>query len=103
MLHLQNQSWDLKSITEAIRQSRRQILVNVMDYFPIFMYSGNKRRFWPTIDNALREAILRGVNVRIIAAALHSPALGLRFLKSLEVLGEMPGAGSVQVVCFIPI
>jgi hypothetical protein len=69
MLHLQNQSWDLKSITVAIRQSRRQILVNVMDYFPIFMYSGMKRRFWPAIDNALREAILRGVNVRIITAA----------------------------------
>lgn len=90
-------SWDLTDIVEAIRGARRRIHVNVMDYFPMFLYTQN-RRYWPHIDNAIREAIMRGVNVRIIAAALHFPATGLRFLKSLEMLGEIPRAGSVAVV-----
>lgn len=41
---------------------------------------------------------MRGVHVRIIAAALHFPSTGLHFLKSLETLSEIPSAGSVEVV-----
>lgn len=92
-------SWDLNDIVEAIQGARRRIYVNVMDYFPMFLYSQN-RRYWPHIDNAIREAIMRGVQVRIIAAALHFPATGLRFLKSLEMLGQIPKAGSVAVKIF---
>ncbi|KAL3112799.1 hypothetical protein niasHT_019773 [Heterodera trifolii] len=92
-------AWDLTGIIDAIKGARKRIFVHVMDYFPMFLYSQN-RRYWPEIDNALREAILRGVNVRIIAAALHFPKTGLRFLKSLETLGEIPRAGSVSVKIF---
>lgn len=92
-------SWDLDDILSAIRGARNHIHVHVMDYFPMFLYTQN-RRYWPEIDNALREAIMRGVHVRIIAAALHFPDTGLHFLKSLETLGEIPGAGSVEVRIF---
>lgn len=54
--------------------------------------------YWPPIDNAIREAILRGVNVRILTAALHRPSVGLRFLKSLDALGGIPGSGAIQIV-----
>uniref|UniRef100_A0A914HY77 PLD phosphodiesterase domain-containing protein n=1 Tax=Globodera rostochiensis TaxID=31243 RepID=A0A914HY77_GLORO len=91
--------WDLTGIIDAIKGARKRIFVHVMDYFPMFLYSQN-RRYWPQIDNALREAVMRGVHLRIIAAALHFPKTGLRFLKSLETLGEIPRAGSVAVKIF---
>lgn len=30
-------------------------------------------RLWPTLDDALRRAIARGVNVKILSAAIHHP------------------------------
>jgi len=63
----------------------------------MFLYT-QKGKYWPPIDNAIREAILRGVKIKIISTALHFPNKGLGFLKSLEVLGERHSGGSVSVV-----
>lgn len=41
---------------------------------------------------------MRGVNVKIITAALHYAKISLGFLHSLESLREIPGAGIVEVV-----
>ncbi|KAE9411850.1 hypothetical protein Angca_002971, partial [Angiostrongylus cantonensis] len=62
--------------------------VHVMDYFPLFIYTSPKMHF-PTIDDALRRAVIRGVHVRILASALHYPEIGIRFLRSLESLNNM--------------
>uniref|UniRef100_A0A914S7J2 PLD-like domain-containing protein n=1 Tax=Parascaris equorum TaxID=6256 RepID=A0A914S7J2_PAREQ len=68
-----------------------------MDYFPMFVYS-KPRRYWPVIDDAIRKAVLRGVEVKMLVAALHYPALGLRFLSSLESLSGINTNGSIEAV-----
>lgn len=56
-------------------------------------------RYWPVIDDALRRAVIeRGVEVKLLAAALHFVPQTLRFLKSLESLNGMNPKGSIQVV-----
>ncbi|CAK5083755.1 unnamed protein product [Meloidogyne enterolobii] len=98
-LNSPRRSWDLNDIVEAIKNAKTFILIHVMDYFPMFLYT-QKGKYWPPIDNAIREAILRGVKIKIISTALHFPSKGLGFLKSLEVLGERYGGGSVTVKIF---
>ena len=44
-------------------------------------------RYWPVIDDAIRKAVMeRGVEVKLLAAALHFVPQTLRFLKSLQAL-----------------
>ncbi|KAF7639609.1 hypothetical protein Mgra_00000933 [Meloidogyne graminicola] len=95
-------SWDLNDIVEAIKNSKKEIFIHVMDYFPMFLYT-QKGKYWPPIDNAIREAIIRGVKIKIISTALHFPNKGLGFLKSLQVLGERQGESSVTVMMTIKI
>uniref|UniRef100_A0A8R1E0C7 PLD phosphodiesterase domain-containing protein n=1 Tax=Caenorhabditis japonica TaxID=281687 RepID=A0A8R1E0C7_CAEJA len=70
-----------------------------MDYFPLFIYR-NPRVHFPTIDDAIRRAVVRGVKVRLLAAALHYPAIGTRFLRSLESLNGFHDNGTMQVKIF---
>lgn len=89
-------TWDLDAILRAINEAQNHLYIHVMDYFPMFIYSKPKR-FWPVIDNALRRAIVRGVEVKMLVAALHYPALGLRFLDSLETLNGLNGTIEVRI------
>nr|CAD2178950.1 unnamed protein product [Meloidogyne enterolobii] len=98
-LNSPRRSWDLNDIVEAIKNAKTFIFIHVMDYFPMFLYT-QKGKYWPPIDNDIREAILRGVKIKIISTALHFPNKGLGFLKSLEVLGERHSGGSVSVKIF---
>ncbi|KAI6188106.1 Phospholipase D3 [Aphelenchoides besseyi] len=93
------QTWDLDAIVEEIDNAKTVALIHVMDYFPMFLYA-EKHEFWPRIDNSIRAAVLRGVHVKIICAALHYPKIGLNFLKSLEQLNEVPTRGSIDVRIF---
>lgn len=71
-----------------------------MDYFPMFLYTSNKK-FWPVLDNALRFAIMRGVDVKLIVAALHNPEISLRFVKSLEALQGLTENATFEAVNII--
>ncbi|CAD5222245.1 unnamed protein product [Bursaphelenchus xylophilus] len=95
LMNAPERTWDLDALVDTINRSKTHLHIHVMDYFPMFLYSNNNR-FWPVLDNALRDAILRGVNVKMIAAALHYPKMGLRFLKSLEMMNEI-GKGKIEV------
>lgn len=72
------------ALLRMIDASRRVLRIQVMtlsgyrDFGP--------KGYWPPIDNALRDAAARGVQVRIIVAdwSLHEPAQA--YLKSLAVL-----------------
>uniref|UniRef100_A0A915PSX2 PLD phosphodiesterase domain-containing protein n=1 Tax=Setaria digitata TaxID=48799 RepID=A0A915PSX2_9BILA len=90
--------WDLLAILNAIENARKFLYIEVMDYFPMFVYH-SPRRYWPTIDNSLRRAILRGVQVKILTAAIHFPEYSLRFLSSLEVLNKI-NYSSIEVKIF---
>ncbi|VIO86373.1 Uncharacterized protein BM_BM6716, partial [Brugia malayi] len=75
-----DRNWDLFSILNAVEKAKKFLYVEVMDYFPIY---------WPVVDNAIRRAILRGVEVKILTAAIHFSEYSLRFLSSLETLNRI--------------
>jgi len=107
-----SREWDLDAILGLIRRAKTHIYINVMDYFPVFLYSDRYseaeegqgdgvRQYWPKIDDALRAAILRGVDMRIITAAIHHPQLGMRFMRSLQGLSGVDNhTGRVEVKIF---
>uniref|UniRef100_A0AC34R6X9 PLD phosphodiesterase domain-containing protein n=1 Tax=Panagrolaimus sp. JU765 TaxID=591449 RepID=A0AC34R6X9_9BILA len=85
MKEVPSRTWDLDAIVHEINRAKKYLYIHVMDYFPMYLYTQNKK-FWPVLDNALRSAIMRGVDVKLIVAALHNPEISLRFVKSLEAL-----------------
>lgn len=91
------QTWDLDAIVHEIQNAQKFIDIDVMDYFPLYLYAGTNQ-FWPVIDNAIREAVLRGVQVKMITAALHFPKIELNFLKSLQLINEISKKGSIDIV-----
>uniref|UniRef100_A0A158R5U2 Phospholipase D3 n=1 Tax=Syphacia muris TaxID=451379 RepID=A0A158R5U2_9BILA len=92
-------TWDLHAITTTIDDAKSFLYIHVMDYFPMHIYTKPKR-FWPIIDSAIRRAILRGVEVKLLAAALHYPRLGVRFLSSLQSLNGITDNGGISVKIF---
>ncbi|VDM41039.1 unnamed protein product [Toxocara canis] len=101
ILNAPHRTWDLDAILQAINDSKNFLYIHVMDYFPMFIYS-NPRRYWPVIDDAIRGAVIRGVEVKMLAAALHYPALGLRFLSSLQTLSGINSSGSIERIFKVP-
>ncbi|ETN70593.1 phospholipase D domain protein [Necator americanus] len=94
-----DRTWDLDAIVTEIDNAKESIDIHVMDYFPLFIYKMPKVHF-PTIDDALRRAVLRGVHVRILAAALHYPEIGVRFLRSLASLNNLDENTTIEVRIF---
>ncbi|CAJ0931237.1 unnamed protein product, partial [Mesorhabditis belari] len=98
-LNAAGRTWDLEALIEILDSAKQFAYVHVMDYHPLFVYR-KPRELWPTLDDALRRAIARGVHVRILSAAIHHPELGIRFLKALQDLDGINSNGSVQVKIF---
>ncbi|KAJ1370791.1 hypothetical protein KIN20_032594 [Parelaphostrongylus tenuis] len=94
-----DRTWDLDAIVTEIDNANESLNIHVMDYFPLFIYSSPKMHF-PTIDDALRRAVIRGVHVRILASALHYPEIGIRFLRSLESLNNLNENTKIEVRIF---
>lgn len=91
---------DLDAILTAIENARKYIYVHVMDYIPMIVYR-EPHKYWPVIDDALRRAALdRGVEVKLLVAALHFVPHMLHFLKSLQALNAAAHPGSIQVRIF---
>ncbi|CAI4220569.1 unnamed protein product [Auanema sp. JU1783] len=78
-------TWDLDAIVTSINNATTTLDIHVMDYFPAFIYK-KPSEYFPVIDNAIRNAIIRKVKIRIITSALHYPELGIRYMKSLQSL-----------------
>ncbi|VDP27553.1 unnamed protein product [Soboliphyme baturini] len=85
--------WDLDAIISVINRAEKFIYIHVMDYIPMVMYS-NPPYYWSKIDDALRAAVRRNVEVKILSAALHFVSKNLHFLHSLEIMNR----SSVMVV-----
>ncbi|CAJ0581119.1 unnamed protein product, partial [Mesorhabditis spiculigera] len=99
ILNAGQRTWDLEALVDMLDSAREFVHVHVMDYHPIFVY-GRGKELWPTLDDALRRAVARGVHVRVLSAAIHHPEIGIRFLKSLQDLDGINRNGSVQVKIF---
>jgi phospholipase D3/4 len=87
---------DLDAIVAVIDKAHTYIYIHVMDFIPMLVYVQPKR-YWPTIDDALRRAVVeRGVHVLLLTAALHYAPIALRFQQSLASINTING--SVHVV-----
>lgn len=82
-------------LPRLVAEAQKSVDVQVMDYSPTTY--DRPKRFYPVFDNALRDASVRGVAVRLMVANWSTDEPAISHLKSLSLL---PGV-SVKV-CTIP-
>ncbi len=73
---------DEKLILDLISKAKNEIFFHVLTYSPV----GNNKEYYPTIDNALRSAALKGVKVNIMVSDWAKRKPVIYYLKSLSVL-----------------
>jgi hypothetical protein len=60
--------------------------MSVMEYSPFFLYV-TPTTIWPTLDNEIRLAALRGVKIEFVVASwAHTAPDTIPYLQSLDVL-----------------
>ncbi|XP_078413743.1 inactive phospholipase D5-like [Cetorhinus maximus] len=93
---------DTDAVLKVIANAQRFIHVAVMDFLPLINRT-NVQRYWPLIDNGLREALfLRKVRVRMLVGCWKGTyAPMLNFLWSLKMLCGEPINCSFDVKYFV--
>lgn len=80
---------DLAAIQKIMKDARKSVCISVMDYIPSTLYMKKSNRFWPEIDDSIRDAAYRGVNVRMLISHWdHSRKEMIPFLKSLQTITD---------------
>ena len=72
----------LAALTELLGQAKERIRIQLLTYTPV----AGRVRFWPTLDNALRAAAVRGVKVQLMVADWNLERPAVDHLKSLALL-----------------
>ena len=80
----------IEALVELLDQAKQTVRVQLLTYSPI----SGQDHFWPTLDNALRAAAVRGVKVRLMVSDW---VLGGRALPHLKALSLIPNL-EVKVV-----
>lgn len=78
----------IESTLDIIKKAEKgtTVSIEVMDYFPFTLYTSNNY-YWGVIDDALRDADYRGVNVRLLIGKwAHTRAVAKNYLRSLNAL-----------------
>jgi phosphatidylserine/phosphatidylglycerophosphate/cardiolipin synthase-like enzyme len=71
-------------LAALIGEAKDEILVQNLEYFT--QTYGRQRRFYGAIDNALRDAAIRGVKIKILVSHWGTEEPGVKGLQSLTVL-----------------
>jgi phosphatidylserine/phosphatidylglycerophosphate/cardiolipin synthase-like enzyme len=71
-------------LVRLIGAARNEVAVALLDYEPLSF--SKPRRFYPPIDNALRDAAVRGVKVKLLVSHWNTDKPGIDHLKSLAML-----------------
>lgn len=80
---------DLDAIISAIDTSKKILKFAIMDYSPTSLYL-NPNVYWPIIDDALRNASLRGVKLQLLFSIWnHTNPNLLQYWKSLNQLNNI--------------
>ena len=74
--------WDETALVRLIRGARREVVLQFLSYSPV----GRDRTFFEPLDNALRSAAVRGVNVKLIVSDWDKEHPAIEHLKSLAVI-----------------
>jgi phosphatidylserine/phosphatidylglycerophosphate/cardiolipin synthase-like enzyme len=71
-------------LVALIGEAKKEIAVQLLDYNPTTY--GRPKRFYPAIDNALRDAAVRGVKVKLLVSHWSTDAEAVAHLKSLSLI-----------------
>jgi phosphatidylserine/phosphatidylglycerophosphate/cardiolipin synthase-like enzyme len=74
----------LERLQALLAGAKRSVKIQLLDYSPV-----EKQEFWPAIDDALRAAAHRGVQVSLLVSDWNAEAAKLPHLKSLSVLPNL--------------
>jgi phosphatidylserine/phosphatidylglycerophosphate/cardiolipin synthase-like enzyme len=72
----------ITALVQLIAQAHKHIQVQLLTYSPV----SGKGEYWPVIDNALRDASVRGVQVELMISDWVLKSRGLAHLKALSML-----------------
>ncbi len=72
-------------LPRLLAQARREVRVQLLDYAPLSHGTG-RRPFYAVIDNALRSAAARGVQVRLMVSHWNTESPAIDHLKSLALI-----------------
>ncbi len=73
--------WDEQVLVDLIDQAKERVEIQLLSYKP-----GSKGYFYAKLDNALRRAAARDVDVRMIVSNWNTRYPGVQHLKSLQVI-----------------
>lgn len=73
-------------LPRLLAQAKTRVRVQVMDYAPLSYGPNRTRPYYAVIDNALRSAAARGVQVELMVANWSTKKPNIAYLKSLAVL-----------------
>jgi phospholipase D3/4 len=81
----EHRTTDIDALLHVINTAKRSISISVMDYSASTLYQPTNH-FWPTIDNALRDAAFnRGVKIRLLVSQWnYSNPIIFQFSRSLN-------------------
>ncbi len=71
-------------LARIIGTARQEIAVQLLDYSPLTY--AKPKRFYPPIDNALRDAAVRGVKVKLMVSHWNTDKPAIDHLKSLSLI-----------------
>ena len=71
-----------RELPRLIASAETELEIQLLDYAPLT----RKKRFYPPIDNALREAAARGVAVRLLVSHWNTSKPYVDWLKSLDLV-----------------
>ncbi|SQJ29961.1 Cardiolipin synthase [Serratia rubidaea] len=73
-------------LPRLLAAAQRRVRVQVMEYAPLSFGPGRSRPYYAVIDNALRGAAARGVQVELMVADWNTKKPEIAYLKSLALL-----------------
>lgn len=73
-------------LPQLLASARKRIRVQVMEYAPLSFGENRTRPFYAVIDNALRAAAARGVQVELMVANWNTKQPDIAWLKSLALV-----------------
>ncbi|CAI1777496.1 phospholipase D-like domain-containing protein [Serratia quinivorans] len=85
-------------LPRLLATAKQRLRVQVMDYAPLSFGPDHTRPYYATIDNALRSAAARGVQVELMVANWNTKKPDIAWLKSLAVVPNV----QVRIVTIPP-
>jgi phosphatidylserine/phosphatidylglycerophosphate/cardiolipin synthase-like enzyme len=85
-------------LPRLLATAKQRVRVQVMDYAPLSFGPDHTRPYYATIDNALRSAAARGVQVDLMVANWNTKKPDIAWLKSLAVVPNV----QVRIVTIPP-